>query len=203
MLPSWLYDVMYRFGAPWEIGARSELVGLVESGRLTPDDGRRAIDLGCGSGANSIFLAEHGWDVTAVDFSMTALGKAQRKASAGGVHVRWMRGDLTLPDGPQDHEGAYDLLVDYGTLDDLVGKRKRSMARLITRLAAPDAKFLMYCFYADPKDLPRMSFDGPSKAFPGITPGEEDELFAADWEIERLPEPPTDSHAACFLMTKR
>ena len=58
----WFYEVMYkRFRAPWEIGPREELVTLVEDGALPPC---RAIDLGCGSGANAIYLAQHGFDVT-------------------------------------------------------------------------------------------------------------------------------------------
>ena len=51
----WFYEVMYRhFTAPWEIGPRQELVELVEKGILTPC---RAIDLGCGTGANAILAS--------------------------------------------------------------------------------------------------------------------------------------------------
>ncbi|MGH7322260.1 MAG: class I SAM-dependent methyltransferase [Candidatus Rokuibacteriota bacterium] len=70
------YDLMYGFGAPREGGPRQELVELVASGRLSPQAFRRTIDLGCGSGANAIFLAEHGFDVSGVDFSPVALRKA-------------------------------------------------------------------------------------------------------------------------------
>ena len=79
-----MYDLLYRFGAPWEGDPRSELVGLVESGRLNPSSMPRAIDLGCGSAANSVFLAEHGFDVTGVDFSPVALGKARALAAEHG-----------------------------------------------------------------------------------------------------------------------
>ena len=55
-----LYDLMYRWGAPWEGGPRSELVDLVEGGELTPErlPPGRAVDLGCGSGANAVYLAQ-------------------------------------------------------------------------------------------------------------------------------------------------
>jgi len=49
----WFYNLLYRFGAPWEMGPREELVTLVESGQVAGPG--RAIDLGCGSGANAIF----------------------------------------------------------------------------------------------------------------------------------------------------
>lgn len=204
MLPHWAYDIIYRFGAPWEMGPRSELVELVGSGRLTPEAYPRAIDLGCGSGANPMFLAERGWtDVTGVDFSPTALRKAQRESQRRGLKVRWIRGDLTRAEPPAGYAASFDLLVDYGTLDDLSGKSRAAMARLITALAAPGAAFVFFCFYADPKDLPRMSFDGPSKTYPGIAPGEEQTLFASDWQIERLDEPQPGSRDACFLMMRR
>ncbi len=60
-----LRDHVRHFRAPWEIGPREEQVGLVEDGALTPC---RAVDLGCGTGANAIFLAQHGFEVTGVDF---------------------------------------------------------------------------------------------------------------------------------------
>src|ERR1035437_2138035 len=76
---------------PWEGGPRSELVELVRTGRLEPC---RALDLGCGSGANAVFLAKHGFEVTGVDFAAAALDKADRLAKAAGVDVVWIR------DGP-------------------------------------------------------------------------------------------------------
>jgi ubiquinone/menaquinone biosynthesis C-methylase UbiE len=61
------YDLWYRFGTPpWVGNARPELVEMVQTGDLLPG---RAIDLGCGEGDNAIFLAEHGFQVTAVDFA--------------------------------------------------------------------------------------------------------------------------------------
>ena len=42
----------------------------------------RALDLGCGTGTNSIYLAQHGWETTGVDFVPRAIGIAKRKAEA-------------------------------------------------------------------------------------------------------------------------
>jgi SAM-dependent methyltransferase len=195
------YDLMYRFGAPWEGGPRQELVELVASGRLSPEAFKRAIDLGCGSGANAIFLAEHGFDVTGVDFSPVALRKAQAKAVQRGVPLRLLRGDLTrLPTGWD--EEPFDLLVDYGTLDDLKGSRRRGMAKSVVRLSLPGSVFLLWCFYARLSELPLISFRGASRLAPPIEPGEEDALFGHFFDIERLPRPEPESGAACFLMTR-
>src|SRR4051794_16718123 len=91
--PRALYDFGYRhFRMPWEIGPRRELVALLREGRLRPG---RAVDLGCGTGANSIYLARHGFDVTGIDFAPAALRKASAAADAAGVRARFIEDDLT------------------------------------------------------------------------------------------------------------
>ncbi len=151
-----------------------------------------------------MFLAEHGFEVTGVDFSTVALRKGREAALAAGVEdrTRWVRADLTKP-VPERYRGAFDLLVDYGTLDDLRLPARQRMAALMADLARPGAKLLLWCFYADPRDLPFMAFDGASKLSGAIHPGEEQNLFAASFDIERLPEPVVGSGFACFLMTRR
>jgi SAM-dependent methyltransferase len=200
----WAYNFLYRRGAPWEGGPRAELVHLVESGRLDPSNGPRAIDLGCGSGANVVFLAEHGFDATGVDFSPVALDKARALAHARGVSnkTRFVEADLTAPsiDGV---DGRFDLVIDYGTIDDFRGKKRLAMARHPARLTRTGGSFLFWCFYASRRDLRWISFDGPSKLSGAIAPGEENALFRYDFSIERLPSPPPTEPFACFLMTRR
>jgi SAM-dependent methyltransferase len=50
----------------------------------------RAVDVGCGEGADAVWLAEHGWDVTALDVSGVALERAVGHAQDAGVSVRWI-----------------------------------------------------------------------------------------------------------------
>jgi SAM-dependent methyltransferase len=50
----------------------------------------RAVDLACGEGRNSIWLAEQGWRVTGVDFSAVGLAKANRFADLRGVDITWI-----------------------------------------------------------------------------------------------------------------
>ena len=69
----------------------------------------RALDLGTGEGRNAIWLAERGWQVTAVDFSAVALAKGAKLAESRAVTaVRWVEADLReyRPD-----PGAYDLVL--------------------------------------------------------------------------------------------
>jgi 2-polyprenyl-3-methyl-5-hydroxy-6-metoxy-1,4-benzoquinol methylase len=65
-----------------------------EVASLTPGT---ALDLGCGEGADAIWLAEQGWRVTAVDISETALDRAAARAMEAGIRdgIVWTRHDLS------------------------------------------------------------------------------------------------------------
>jgi len=54
----------------------------------------RAVDLACGEGRNSIWLAEQGWEVTGVDFSPVGLAKAERFANLRNVKVTWIESSV-------------------------------------------------------------------------------------------------------------
>ncbi|MFI7434321.1 methyltransferase domain-containing protein [Micromonospora haikouensis] len=57
-----------------------------------------ALDAGCGAGAEAIWLASHGWQVTAADISADALAHAADRATASGSTgpIRWVEADLTV-----------------------------------------------------------------------------------------------------------
>ena len=66
-----------------------------------------ALDLACGAGRNAVWLAEHGWRVTAVDFSGVALGMARSLAAQRRVEVDWIEADVVTWAPPAR---AYDLV---------------------------------------------------------------------------------------------
>jgi SAM-dependent methyltransferase len=206
-----MYDVMYRVGAPWEGADRVELRELVRDGRCSAATLRRpgtpaarAIDLGCGAGTVSIELADAGFDVTGVDFSPVALRKARAAAASKGLdadRLRFVAGDLTLGHVP-GVDGPYDLLVDYGTLDDLTADGRRAMAAYVARLARPGSRLFLFAFSGNPSDLPRMSFGGPSRAFPGLLPGEVEALFGAWFAVESIDPPTRTRHWGTWLLER-
>jgi SAM-dependent methyltransferase len=73
-----------------------------------------ALDVGCGEGADAIWLAARGWQVTAVDVSQVALGRAARHAEAAGADVAarisWQRADM-LSWAPA--EAGFDLVCSH------------------------------------------------------------------------------------------
>ena len=70
-----------------------------------------ALEAGCGTGADTIWLARQGWDVTAIDISPTAVGQAERfaadHAAEVAARISWVVADLTVWEPPQQ----YDLVV--------------------------------------------------------------------------------------------
>ncbi|MFD2416848.1 class I SAM-dependent methyltransferase [Amycolatopsis pigmentata] len=65
----------------------------------------RVLDVGCGEGADAVWLSSRGWDVTALDVSGVALDRARSHADAAGVAVTWLHSgllDATLPDSGFD-----------------------------------------------------------------------------------------------------
>ncbi|WP_026400610.1 class I SAM-dependent methyltransferase [Actinomadura rifamycini] len=87
----------------WSGNPNPVLVSVVE-----PLEPGAALDLGCGEGADAIWLARRGWSVTAVDVSTVALGRAAAHAKEEGVEARvaFERHDL----GHSFPAGSYDLV---------------------------------------------------------------------------------------------
>ena len=199
------YDLAYRLWAPWDVvGVRPELQRMVEDGALSPANSPNVIDLGCGSGANAVFLATHGFRVTAVDFSPTGLRKAELRAVQAGVagRCRFIEADLTAPDLRDLVGGPFDLLIDASTIDDLTGSRRVAVAENVARLARPGAVMLCWCNDATVEQLPWFSFTRPSRLVPVIEPGEEQRLFGEAFDIELLR--PSDGYfEACLLLRRR
>jgi tellurite methyltransferase len=78
--------------------------------RLAP--GKRALDIACGEGRNSVFLAQRGFLVTALDISDVGLGKAARRAAVAGVRIDFQQVDL---DAYRFSE-QFDLIINFNFL---------------------------------------------------------------------------------------
>ena len=101
-----------------------------------------ALDAGCGHGSDTLWLAARGWQVTAVDFSETALAHARSTAEAAGADVAeridWVEGDLaTWTPEP----GRYDLVACLYV--HMAGSVKETVRRLATGVAPGGTLFLV------------------------------------------------------------
>ncbi|WP_328498698.1 class I SAM-dependent methyltransferase [Streptomyces sp. NBC_00414] len=96
-------------GGPASMGGNPPNPYLVgEAGGLTPG---RALDAGCGSGAEAIWLASRGWHVTAADISSEALARAAERAASSGASesLRWVEADL----GVWSPDTRFDLVTTH------------------------------------------------------------------------------------------
>jgi len=68
----------------------------------------RALDVACGAGRNSLFLAQAGYQVDAIDISPEGLKQAEKKAGEQGLSINWIEHDL---DEPYRYDRDYDLII--------------------------------------------------------------------------------------------
>ena len=97
------WETRYREQATrWSGNPNPELVA--ETSDLAPGT---ALDVGCGEGADALWLAGRGWRVTATDISTVALARAAARAKQEGLDVEWRHADLLAAPPPA---AAYDLV---------------------------------------------------------------------------------------------
>lgn len=139
MLKRLFYTLSYFSDPPWDTGiSPPELMAFI----LAHEPGR-VLDLGCGTGTNSITLARHGWEVIGVDFIYMAIRSAKRKARKAGVDVDFRVGDVTRLEGIS---GPFDLILDIGCFHSLPESGKESYIHNLERLLSTNGTFLLYGF---------------------------------------------------------
>src|SRR6267143_1209766 len=139
------WDARYsmRDGTKWSGRPNGRLVAEVAD--LTPG---RALDVGCGEGADAIWLARRGWTVTAIDLSDVAVRRAREAAELAGAAVEWVCGDALQTPLPAR---SFDLVsMQYPALPKAAGE-----AAVRTLLDAVRAGGLLLAVYHDLDDVHR------------------------------------------------
>ena len=128
-------DYLEHWESPW---TPPELVAVVAA-ELIPA-GATVLDLGCGAGAEAIFLARSGFRAIGVDSSARATEIARERAAAAGVEASFHRADATdLPFA----DGSIGFAADRGCFH-VVGRDRRSAyAREVHRVLSPGAALLL------------------------------------------------------------
>jgi SAM-dependent methyltransferase len=169
-----IMELGYRYARmPYESGPPEHLMELMESGRISPC---RAIDLGCGTGGNAVFLAQHGFEMTGVDFDPSAIAKARRRAEAAGVRVAFIVDDLT---NLEKVKGTFDFLTDFGALDTFGPKGRDLYVRTVLPLTHPGSRYLPACWEWSWSWWERL-LQMP------LEPGEVERRFGEYFEIEKI-----------------
>ncbi|KRD05245.1 methyltransferase type 11 [Mycobacterium sp. Root265] len=134
-----------------------------------------ALDIGCGMGADAVWLATQGWDVTAIDASRVALDEAAAAADRAGVAVTWVRSrleDLDLPDG------GFDLVTAHYPA--LLHSPGRDAERALLAAVAPGG-LLLVVHHAD-IDVELAKSHGFDPAL-YLLHDDVVALFGTDWEV--------------------
>ncbi len=143
---SLFWELMYLFKkTPWDTGITPpEIVAVIGSGQVPIG---RALDLGCGTGTNAIYLAQHGFTVTAIDVSRRAIALARRKAQSAqqANRVRFERGDVTLlrrwvPGS------SINFACDIGCFHSLSSEARQRYVSALTGVLKPGAIYMLYAF---------------------------------------------------------
>jgi SAM-dependent methyltransferase len=167
-----LFRVFYRIGfTPWDGHPIAQhLRDLVEGTTDTPAlPVGSALDLGCGTGDSSIYLAQHGWNVTGVDFVPQALDKA--RAKAGNLPVNFVEADVTRLSQTGIGTG-FELIVDNGCLHNLTDADRDAYVREVGAVVAPGARLFIVAF-----------IPGGRFGVPGIEPAEMARRFTSGWTL--------------------
>ncbi len=148
-----IYRIVQLFNVPISrvFGSHDELQELILSVARPPG---HALDLGCGDGRDAIFLAKSGFDVTAVDFSPTAIKLARKNGREAGVSVNFVQDDVTKL---RHVEGTYDLVIDIGAFNDLAQDARGLYMDNVLPLTRIGSRYFLMCFEKklEPEEIDR------------------------------------------------
>jgi SAM-dependent methyltransferase len=194
------WDTRYseRDGTMWSGRPNGRLVAEVAA--LTPG---RVLDVGCGEGADAIWLARSGWVVTAVDISDVAVRRAREAAQQAGATVEWVCGDALQVPFPAH---SFDLVsMQYPALPKAAGE---AAIRRLLDTVRPGGLLLAVYHDLDDEHREHMKARG---ADPADYIGADDllRLLGRDFTVElhaaepRIDPPPDSPHIADIILRAR
>jgi len=159
---------------PWDdVLPPPEVMAIVEA--LSPG---RALDLGCGYGRSSIYLAQHGWQVDGVDFVLQAITEARQRAQQAQVDklVHFHQGSVADLHFLQH---SYSLAIDVGCMHALLPDEQTAYRDGLLRLLSPGAAYLLFARTYSGDEEPE---EGP----PSMADQQIEQLFGEYFQLQRV-----------------
>lgn len=122
---------------PWDTGNPSgQLIAVLDERRIEPC---RALEIGCGTGTNAVYLAQRGFQVTAFDLSALAIEQARDRARQAGVSIDFQQADmLHLPPWKE----RFGFIFDRGVYHVLRQEKLDLLLDVLRRVTAPGSLWL-------------------------------------------------------------
>lgn len=140
-----VWDEYYRNYPLEELGwelckPRPILVTYLQDGLLPQGN---ALDLCCGAGTNTVYLAQNGYDIAALDISRTALGFAEENARAAHLQIGFLAASfIDLPFG----EGMFDFIFDMGCFHHVLIRERNKFIEGVHRVLKSGGAYMLTCF---------------------------------------------------------
>jgi cyclopropane fatty-acyl-phospholipid synthase-like methyltransferase len=141
------FELAYLLGyAPWDRWGDlpwRQLRALFEGAQAIRPG--RALDIGCGRGLGTIYLAELGWQAVGIDPVERALQAGRRRAKKAGVQADFVKADISrlAEDGVK---GPFDLFLDLGCFHCLTDEQRKGYGPSIAQVASAEAEMVMFAF---------------------------------------------------------
>lgn len=162
------FDEIYQHGgAPWDVGGPQP--ALVEAVQRDEVSGR-ILDIGCGTGENTLYLRQQGFEVVGVDLSRHALQEAKKKSAERGLDVPFHLMDALAVE-PGALGGRFDTVIDSGLFHVFADAERARYVRALERIIRPKGVYHMFVF----SDKEPTDWGGPRRI-------SEDEIHRTFWE---------------------